>query len=32
MSDVTENTPKLTLYNSLTRKKEPFTPQDPKRV
>ncbi len=22
----------LTLYNSLTRRKEPFTPQDPKRV
>lgn len=24
--------PQLTLYNSLTRQKEPFTPQDPKRV
>ena len=24
--------PQLTLYNSLTRKKEVFTPQDPKRV
>ncbi|MGB0907185.1 MAG: cysteine--tRNA ligase [Maricaulaceae bacterium] len=24
--------PQLTLYNSLTRQKEPFTPQDPARV
>ena len=24
--------PELTLYNSLTRKKEVFKPQDPKRV
>ena len=24
--------PQLTLYNSLTRKKEVFVPQDPKRV
>ena len=24
--------PQLTLYNSLTREKEVFTPQDPKRV
>jgi len=24
--------PELTLYNSLTRRKEVFTPQDPKRV
>ena len=24
--------PELTLYNSLTRKKEGFKPQDPKRV
>ena len=29
---MTEQTHKLTLYNSLTRKKEAFTPQDPKRV
>jgi len=28
---MTEQNP-LTLYNSLTRKKEPFIPQDPKRV
>ena len=26
------NTPQLTLYNSLTRKKEPFTPKNPERV
>jgi len=26
------DTPTLTLYNSLTRKKETFTPQDPSRV
>ena len=26
------DTPTLTLYNSLTRQKEPFTPQDPTRV
>ncbi len=26
------DTPQLTLYNSLTRKKEPFIPADPKRV
>ena len=26
------NTPQLTLYNSLTRKKEPFTPKKPERV
>ena len=29
---MTDTTPTLTLYNSLTRKKEVFTPQDPKRV
>ncbi|WP_371397728.1 cysteine--tRNA ligase [Fretibacter rubidus] len=29
---MTDNTPTLTLYNSLTRKKEVFTPQDPTRV
>ena len=32
MSDTTENQPQLTLYNSLTREKEVFTPQNPKRV
>ena len=29
---MTDNTPTLTLYNSLTRKKEEFKPQNPKRV
>jgi len=29
---MTDKTHPLTLYNSLTRKKEPFIPQDPKRV
>ena len=29
---MTDNTHPLTLYNSLTRTKEPFVPQDPKRV
>jgi len=29
---MTDQTPQLTLYNSLTRKREVFTPQDPKRV
>ena len=32
MSDTTENQLQLTLYNSLTREKEVFTPQNPKRV
>ena len=32
MSDTTENQPQLTLYNSLTREKEVFKPQNPKRV
>jgi len=29
---MTDQTHPLTLYNSLTRKKDPFIPQDPKRV
>ena len=32
MSDTTQDTPQLTLYNSLTREKEVFKPQNPKRV
>jgi len=32
MTDRNEHKPVLTLYNSLSRKKEVFTPQDPSRV
>lgn len=32
MTETRKEQPVLTLYNSLTRKKEPFVPQDPKRV
>ncbi|MEP6343625.1 MAG: cysteine--tRNA ligase [Maricaulaceae bacterium] len=32
MSDTIQNQPQLTLYNSLSREKEVFTPQNPERV